>query len=417
MMNTIIPSKTKKWVRRLLAGLGILAATGALLGGMVYAATNIWPNLGARAVDLGRAIFGDKVVADVENMLLTTEDMLKQVKYKVTKAQPATPWVSVTPPNTNQANPATPWVSNNPPNTSQANPPATGEMDIPAQPKQVQSWTLANAPSLGSISGEGQWTPYLWDIDGNVVAYRTYLQPDPQRPYALVAVVAFNVQATRLNFVLGYDEPKSTVYANRPARIPASDMLPGRILAAFNGGFKAQHGHFGVMLDGVTLIPPRDGFGTVGIYADGKVIVGAWGKDINLSPQLVAYRQNGLLIIQDGKVNPLTAVTDPQVWGYTTYGNTATGRSALGISQDGKVLYYAAGFDLTLPALAQAVQDAGAWQAIQLDINNYYAHFEAIHFDAHNQPLAVPLLNQMKGPGDHRYLAIDSRDFFYLTLK
>jgi len=281
----------------------------------------------------------------------------------------------------------------------------------------VQVWVLPNLPPLCTISGEGQWTPYLLDADGKVVAYRTILQPDPSRPYALVALVAFNLDATRLHFVLGYDEPHSPVYVSRPARILSGDMQPGRILAAFNGGFKAQHGHFGVMLDGVTLIPARDGFGTVGIYSDGKIVIGAWGKDIQPSPQLVAYRQNGLLIVQEGKIDPLTSVTDPQVWGYTTYGSTATGRSAMGMSQDGKVLYYAAGFDLTLPALAQALQDAGAWQAIQLDINNYYVHFEAIQFNTKNRPQSVPLLDQMKGPGDQRYLTIDSRDFFYVTVK
>ena len=255
------------------------------------------------------------------------------------------------------------------------------------------------------------------DATGNVIAYRTFLQPDPQRPYATVAVVAFNLQATRLHFVLGYEEPASSVFISRPARIPVSDMQPGKILAAFNGGFKAEHGHFGVMLDGVTLIPPRDGFGTVAIYDDGKVILGAWDKDIISSPHLVAWRQNGPLIIQNGQINPLTAVTDPQVWGYTTDGSTATGRSALGISPDGIVLYYAVGFNLTLPALTKAVQDAGAFEAIQLDINNFYTHFEAFRLESNNQLTVVPLLDQMKGPGDHRYLTINKRDFFFVTTK
>ena len=386
--------------RRLLITLGILAATCAVFVGMVYAATNVWPNLGAQAVDLGRAIFGDKVVANVENILLTTEDRLKQIKYSITKAQPVVPWQPATLPA-----------------SSQGSTPASSGTDIPAKPSVDQAWVLAILPPLGNISGEGQWTPYLWDVDGNVVAYRTFLQPDPQRSYAFVAIVAFNLQTTQLHFVLGYDEPKSPVIVTRPARIPASDMLPGRILAAFNGGFKAQHGHFGVMMNGVTLIPPRDGFGTVGIYDDGKVVLGAWGKDINVSPHLVSYRQNGPLIVQDGQINPRTAVTDPQDWGYTTYGDTATGRSSLGISSDGKVLYYGVGFDLTLPALARAVQRAGAYQAIQLDINNFYAHFEAIQFDGNNKPRAVTLLDQMKGPGDHRYLTIESRDFFYVSVK
>ncbi len=387
-------------LRRALVVLGLFFAIIAFLAAGVYAATNIWPNLGAQAVDLGRVIFGDQAVSEVENLLLTVEDKLKQTKYKVTKSQPLAPW-----------NPSDPVTSSNPiPLTSSGK-------NLPLQPKTDQAWALQNVPALGDLPGEGQWQPYLWDSQGNVVAYRTFIQPDPNRPYALVAIVAFNLDATRLPFVLGYDEPKSSVFITRPARIPAGDMVPGRILAAFNGGFKAQHGHFGVMLDGVTLIPPREGFATFGIYSNGKVVLGAWGKDITSSPQLVAYRQNGLLIVQEGQINPLTARTDPQVWGFTTDGTTATGRSALGISQDGKVLYYAAGFDLTLPVLARAVQDAGAWQAMQLDINNYYVHFEAIHFNAQGKPQAATLLDQMQGPGDRRYLTIESRDFFYVTLQ
>ena len=272
-------------------------------------------------------------------------------------------------------------------------------------------------PALATTPCEGQWTAYLRDANGNVVAYRTFLQPDPQRPYATVAVVAFDLKATRLHFVLGYEEPASTIYISRPARIPVSDMQPGIILAAFNGGFKAQHGHFGVMLDGVTLIPPRDGFGTVAIYDDGTVRLSDWGKDITPSSHLIAWRQNGPLVIQDGQINPHTAVNDPQVWGYTTDGGTATGRSALGISPDGTILYYAVGFNLTLSALTRAVQDAGAFQAIQLDINNYYTHFEAFMPGSNNQVTVVPLLDQMKGPGDHRYLTINKRDFFYVTTK
>jgi hypothetical protein len=274
-----------------------------------------------------------------------------------------------------------------------------------------------NVAALGNTPGEGRWTAYLRNANGNVEAYRTFLEPDPQRPYASVALVAFNLQTTRLHFVLGYEEPVSSVYISRPARISASDMVPGKILAAFNGGFKAQHGHFGVMLNGVTLIPPRDGFGTVAIYNDGTVRLGAWGTDITPSQHMVAWRQNGPLIIQNGQINPHTAVTDPKVWGYTTDGTTATGRSAVGISQDGSILYYAVGFNLTLPALARAVQDAGAYQAIQLDINNFYTHFEAFTSGSNNSLMAVPLLDQMKGPGDQRYLTINKRDFFYVTTK
>ena len=40
-------------------------------------------------------------------------------------------------------------------------------------------------------------------------------------------------------------------------------------MAAFNGGFKAMHGHYGMMLDGETFVPPRDIGCTVAMYKDG----------------------------------------------------------------------------------------------------------------------------------------------------
>jgi hypothetical protein len=406
-------TKHKKiWFWRLIAMLGILAVSVVLLAGTAYVATNIWPNLGAGAIDLARGVLGDRFVSGVENFVLISEDKFKQIKYSVIKTTPVAPWqANFLPPSSPASTPSSNSTTPAPPT-----PTPSGLVNSASSPTpNPLGWALEDMPALGTTPGEGHWTPYLWDAAGNVVAYRTFLQPDPLRPYASVAVVAFDLQATRLHFVLGYEEPQSSVFISRPARIPASQMLPGKILAAFNGGFKAQHGHFGVMLDGVTLIPPRDGFGTVAIYDDGKVVLGAWGKNITPSPHLVAWRQNGPLIVQDGQINPHTAVTDPQVWGYTTNGGTATGRSALGISSDGTILYYAVGFDLTLPALTRAVQASGAFQAIQLDINNFYTHFEVFTMGSNNQLTVVPLLEQMKGPGDHRYLTINKRDFFYVT--
>ena len=398
-----------------LAGLGILAGIAILLvlmGVIAYAATNIWPNLGAGAADLARGLMGDKFVSGVENFVLSSEDKIKQIEYSLMETTPTAPWQTAGGPVVNPAVTAT--SSDSAVATAlPAGPTSNSTLPEPTQ----KGWVLADVPPLGSTPGEGAWTAYLRDAEGIVVAYRTFLQPDPERPYASVAVVAFNLQATRVHFVLGYQEPASKVYISRPARIPASDMLPGKILAAFNGGFKAQHGHFGVMMNGITLIPPRGGFGTVAIYSDGKVRLGAWGTDITPSPDIVAWRQNGPLIIQAGQINPHTAVTDPQVWGYTTNGVTATGRSALGISQDVNTLYYAVGFNLVLPALARAIQDAWAFQAIQLDINNFYTHFEAFSLGSNNSLTVVPLLDQMKGPGDQRYLTINKRDFFYVTTK
>jgi len=77
---------------------------------------------------------------------------------------------------------------------------------------------------------------YLRDSAENVVAYRTFLQPDSQRPYVTVVVVAFNLQTTRLHFVLGYEEPASSVFISRPAHIPDSVMQPGKYWLLLTAG-------------------------------------------------------------------------------------------------------------------------------------------------------------------------------------
>jgi len=94
----------------------------------------------------------------------------------------------------------------------------------------------------------------------------------------------------------------------------------------------AQHGHFGVMQDGVTLIPPRDGFGTVAIYDDGKVLlVHGQGYNIlaHLSPGVRTPTHH-----TKRQINPHTAVADRR-FGATPHMEPLPRRLALGISRDG----------------------------------------------------------------------------------
>jgi phosphodiester glycosidase len=281
-------------------------------------------------------------------------------------------------------------------------------------PEILPAWTPAPLPAIGSLPGVGQWSPYLQDLSGRTVAYRAYLQPDPQRPYAVAAIVAFDLQATRLHFVLGTGEPASPVPIQRTGKIPADAFKPGVLLAAFNGGFKARHGHFGVMVGGITLLPPRVGFGTVALSADGHVRIGAWGTDIRSSSDLLAWRQNGPLVIQNGQINPHTADTRSQDWGIILNGVTAVWRSGLAISADGRTLYYVAGTSLTLPALVQTLAATGAANALQLDINTTMVHFDAIHATPTGWT-TTPLLGVMKPQRDDRFLTGSTRDYFYVT--
>lgn len=279
-------------------------------------------------------------------------------------------------------------------------------------PTTIPAWAPSPLPPLGALSGEGQWSPYLSNADGQVVAYRTFLQPDPRRPYSVAAVVAFDLRTTRLHFVLGTVEPASSVPAVRTGAILPTDMQPNVLLAAFNGGFKARHGHYGAMADGVVALPPITGLGTVAMYADGRVQIGVWGTEITDSSDLVSWRQNGQLLIHHGRINPNIADVTKD-WGLTVNGTAVTWRSALGISPDGGTLYYVAGPSLDVSTLAKAIAATGAAEALQLDINDYWVHFTAFRSDG-AALAAEPLLNAMSQQPD-RFLKSYSRDFFYVT--
>jgi hypothetical protein len=168
-----------------------------------------------------------------------------------------------------------------------------------------------------------------------------------------------------------------------------------------------------VMVNGITLMPMRAGIGTLAIFQDGHIRVGVWGTDFTSYDGIAVLRQNGPMIIKDGKINPQTNSDSPEYWGYTVNGKVATWRSAVGLSADGKTLYYAVGASMTIPALAAALNAVGVDAAIQLDINNYWVLFCSVRFN-NNIPTSLPLLAEWKD-NVNRYLHASARDYFYIT--
>ena len=85
------------------------------------------------------------------------------------------------------------------------------------------------------------------------------------------------------------------------------------------------------------------------------------------------------------------------------------------VSQDGRTLIYAVGNGTNAKFLAQALQEAGAYYAMQLDINQYYAQFDT-YSRANGQLASQRLLDQMTvSPG--LFLTPSVRDFFYVTMR
>ena len=267
------------------------------------------------------------------------------------------------------------------------------------------------------------WQAFGPTVNGTPIIARATVNPDPGRPYASVALVRIDLSLTRLSVVPGTVEPiaaKGVPAFPRPGQIPSDVQTSGDLLLAFNGGFKAVHGGYGMMVDGITIRPPLDNMATVAMYQDGRVKIGAWGRDITTTTDLTAYRQNCPLLIDEGQISSSVNNENRKEWGYTVKNLDTTWRSGLGMTRDGRFLIYAVGNSLTVESLAQALQQAGAYYAMQLDINGFYTRF--VTYQTSNSKIngisakASKLLNEMQGNSD-QFLQPYDRDFFYVTVR
>jgi len=360
-------------------------------GGIFWALHD--PERGAAMAEAAREVVGPQAVAFVEQWAFTAQDLAQQARYQTTGAAPTISW-------------AAPAIS--------------------AAPAQITAPTstrpLAISPALAAepdAPGQAQaldWSPLVTLPDGTPVIERALVSPDQQRPYVQAALVRMDLSRSQLHLIAGTLEPKSSLVQKRPGMIPVADQQASQLLAAFNGGFRAINGQFGMLSEGATWLPPKDGLATLAIYRDGHVRMGTWGDDINPDPMIVAYRQNCPLLLTNGEPTPEAARSDKALWGKTITNQTTTWRSGLGLSADGRYLIYAVGDGLTVPTLTTALSDAGASMGMQLDINKFYTRFDTYEVDSNGQLLAQKLIDQMQGNAT-QYLKPNSRDFFYLTVR
>jgi hypothetical protein len=124
---------------------------------------------------------------------------------------------------------------------------------------------------------------------------------------------------------------------------------------------------------------------------------------------LASVLQNLHLLVDRGVAAPTVENCILRCWGKTLGGGSEVARSALGITDNGQ-LVWAAGEHLSPAMIAQALIDAGVLRAVELDINpEWIAGYLYIHHGG--GPTAAPVVpGQLGIPG--RLLAPYSRDFF-----
>jgi hypothetical protein len=187
-------------------------------------------------------------------------------------------------------------------------------------------WPPVTIPSIWKTlePGEGVWqAPRLsWmkklevaGVDPSSIPpamLRTFVRPDPERPYTRVILVAMDMRQLDLDMEAGTEDPKPLTGGHGPGRIPRDPATYTRVVAAFNGAFKTEHGNYGMMVHKRVLLPPQPGAASIVVLSDDRVGFGTWadtheiGRIRGVDPSdIVSFRQNLDALVDQGEVNPM----------------------------------------------------------------------------------------------------------------
>lgn len=404
-MATTSRGRPPRRLRRILLGLTAAGFVGVLA---LWVAVNRVEWLGPIVADSLRAVVGVEAVAALEDFAYAQQDRFNRLWRS--GEQPKAYWA--VPERKAETTPPPPPPSTASERARPALPPFRPEDVGPA----LKSW---------SAPGDGQWVPIVDPAapDREVAMMKTLLHPDKNRSWAEVFVVAIDLRRVDIHLVAGTKEPMANeveaLEVERPGVIPEPHRKT--VLAAFNGGFKLEHGHYGMRLGNVTFIRPKAGVCAIAKYEDDSYRIATWDKIADQEDQMVWWRQTPNCMFEDGKLHP--RLQDEELakrWGATLDGETVIRRSAVGISADGKVLYASISNNTTARVIAEGVRHAGAVTVAQTDVNYSYPKF--VTFEpkkdlAEGEPpkrIAMPLADGFEFSEDEYIRKKARRDFFYV---
>lgn len=351
------------------------------------------------AVDTVRGVVGPGPIAWLEETFFGARDAYRRTGYQISGKTPAVAATSVdTPPS----------------------PP----LDASAAGDDGGYWPPARLPSIWEQPepGEGVWEPathaFLKKLPGAVdpphYFYKTWLKPDPKRPYAQVLIVALDMRQLELNMEGGVEDPAPLTGTKSFGRIPREPAVLSRVVGAFNGAFKTTHGAYGMMVDRRVLLPPKPGAATVVVTEDHRVGVGAWGASEQIPDELISFRQNLDPLVLDGKFNP----TNRLQWGFQLAGHSVlTERSGICATKPGHFLYFW-GDDVSGVTLGKAMVQAGCAAGMHLDMNPKHTGFVFTDIrDVKKKDYDAKLLSPQMEILPERYIEWSPKDFFYIMLR
>ena len=398
------------WKKRML--LAVAIATPLLIMTLWILVHRI-PWMGPLVANTLRSVVGVDNVAKLEDFVYSIEDRInRQVR---SDQAPKAYWTVPASPSsaTSLSAPAgdVPGDLGSPPPTAR---------DVPFSPVFEPRGPGPMFPALAA-PGDGLWLP-LPDPRRPEEAprlFKTLLHPDKSRAWAELFVVAVDLRSVEVILMAGYQEPRTEKkdaegYARR-AKIPEEHW--GALLAAFNGGFMAEHGHYGFALDGIQFIDPKPESCTLAHFDDGSYAVAPWERLADRQKGMSWFRQAPSCMFFEGEMHPSLKGTHQRKWGATLDGNTVIRRSAIGMSADGQILYVGITNHTTAKVLALGMHHVGAAHVAQMDVNWSYPKFVTYEPDRHGVLKPIPLASGFEFSEDLYLRERSMRDFFYLARK
>jgi hypothetical protein len=309
-------------------------------------------------------------------------------------------------------------------------PPLAAALDA-SKAEDGVAWPPVAIPSIWKTqeAGEGEWQEPRYGWSGKHDAppshdgppspfYRTFVRPDQDRPYSRVILVAMDMRQLDLAMEAGTEDPKPLTGGHGPGRIPRDPAVASRVVAAFNGGFKTEHGNYGMMVDRHIILPPQPNAATVVVLKDHRVGFGTWGDTHDVTglrgvpdDDILSFRQNLDPLVDHGDINPMGRA----LWGYTLPGSgMQTERSGMCVTTNGQIVY-AWGDDVSGTALGKALKLAGCSYAMHLDMNPHHTGFIFSKIvDVHGHNYKSELLTPLMTVSPDRYIEYAPKDFFYI---
>jgi hypothetical protein len=263
--------------------------------------------------------------------------------------------------------------------------------------------------------GEGVWRAAGRLVAGRAAVYTTSIRL-PGTSGVEVGIAWMDTKLLRARLYSGSLSPGGQFWKYTA---PISPSASRTLVAAFNGGFLMKDTKGGYFSEGHLVAPLRAGGASLVIYRNGFATVGQWGRDVGMTPNVVAVRQNLTLLVDKGRpvrgLNP----ADTSTWGSALGQVVNTPRSALGVTKNGALVYVEG--PMNIVDLAEILVRAGAIRAMPLDMNPFWTVF-ATYSPQSSNGLASPangrdLLATMVQPPGRFFESWDTRDFVTMSVQ